>query len=105
MPRRGCVCGDTVPEAIDAQIHGALATGDLTRAELGEFVLHLAVYCAWPKASQAESSLWLEAMRLAEEHGEELVPWPELSSEPLGLSMRPPRFQTSPKTRSRYACP
>ncbi len=78
-----CVCGATAPDAVDAHMYGALASGDLTLDELLEFVLHFAVYCGWPKASQAESSLRLQATRLSGERSEE-VTWPVLANESLG---------------------
>jgi 4-carboxymuconolactone decarboxylase len=79
-----CVCGETEPDAVNAHMYAALASGDVTVEEMGEYVLHFAVYLGWPKASQAEGGYRMGAMRLAQERGEELKPWPELSPNDLG---------------------
>jgi 4-carboxymuconolactone decarboxylase len=79
-----CVCGTMGPDAVDAHMYGALASGDLTRAELLEFVLHFAVYCGWPKASVVEGSLRAQVTRVARERGETVEPWPVLDNESLG---------------------
>ena len=41
-------------EAIENHVRGALMSGDITPAELGEFVLLFAVYAGWPKASTVQ---------------------------------------------------
>ena len=46
-----CVCLASVPMAIEDHIRTALVTGDLTMAEIDEFVLHFAYYAGWPKAA------------------------------------------------------
>lgn len=51
-------------------IYGALASGDLDRAELDELVLHFAVYCGWAKAETLERVLDEEWSRLHAERGE-----------------------------------
>jgi 4-carboxymuconolactone decarboxylase len=79
-----CVCGADATSPIDDHFYGALASGDLTREELAEFVLHFAVYCGWPKASQAEMSLRTAVTRLCEERGEAVPPWPTLDPATLG---------------------
>ncbi len=81
-----CVCGKTEPDEVNAHMYAALASGDISREELGEYVLHFAVYCGWPKASQAEAGYRIAAMRVAQERGEELTPWPELPIDTLGPS-------------------
>jgi 4-carboxymuconolactone decarboxylase len=81
-----CVCGETVPDDVNAHMYAALASGDVTLDELAEFILHFAVYCGWPKASQAEGSMRIAAARLAMERGGGLKPWPVLSVDPLGSS-------------------
>ncbi len=57
-------------------MYAALATGDLTIGELLEFTLHFAVYCGWPKASQAETILRRQHARLQEERGARSHPGP-----------------------------
>ena len=49
-----CVCAADAVASIDEQVYAALASGDITLEEMLEFVLHFAVYCGWPKGSQAE---------------------------------------------------
>jgi len=78
-----CVCAADAVASIDEQVYAALASGDIPLEEMLAFVLHFAVYCGWPKGSQAELSIRVQAARLAAERGEELV-YPALSSESLG---------------------
>ena len=79
-----CVCGRTDPDEVNAHMYAALASGDISVEEMGEYVLHFAVYLGWPKASQAEAGYRIGAMRLAQERGEELKPWPALNPDDLG---------------------
>ena len=80
-----CVCATAgALEPIHEQVYAALANGEISLDELQEFVLQFAVYCGWPKASQAELSVRLQAIRLAEERGEEMSVWPELPLDSLG---------------------
>lgn len=65
-----CVAWDVDLAALDAHIYGALQSGDLSVDQLGEFVLHFAVYCGWPKASQAEVAVRTQWQRVQEERGE-----------------------------------
>jgi 4-carboxymuconolactone decarboxylase len=53
---------------------GARASGELTRDELDEFVLHFAVYCGWAKAEAAERVLDEQWLRLHAERGETAPP-------------------------------
>lgn len=52
-----CVCAASVPEAVEDHLRSALVSGDLTVAELQEFVLHFAYYAGWPRASVAHRTL------------------------------------------------
>jgi 4-carboxymuconolactone decarboxylase len=81
-----CVCAADAPGPIDDHMYAALATGDLTIAELLEFTLHFAVYCGWPKASQAETCLRRQHARLQQERGSSFEPWPEYPTSSLGPS-------------------
>ena len=65
-------------------MYAALATGDLKIEELLEFILHFAVYCGWPKASQAETSLRTQHARLQQERGTSFEPWPDYPISSLG---------------------
>jgi len=52
-----CVGLASVPNAIEMQLRSALVTGDMTVAELKEFVLHFAYYAGWPRASLVHATL------------------------------------------------
>ena len=99
-----CVCGTTAPDAVDAHMYGALASGDLTRDELLEFVLHFAVYCGWPKASVAEGSLRAQVTRVAQERGEAVEPWPVLANDSLGPSDPETRCAKAKSASPRSTC-
>lgn len=62
--------GATTP--IETHVWAALNSGDLTYAELDEFVLHFATQLGWPKASDLNLHAMMSAFRLAEERDEEL---------------------------------
>ncbi len=79
-----CVCAADATGPIDDHMYAALATGDLKIEELLEFTLHFAVYCGWPKASQAETSLRKQHARLQNERGTSFEPWPEYPTSSLG---------------------
>ena len=79
-----CVCGSASAGPTDDHMYAALASGDLHIGELLEFILHFAVYCGWPKASQAETSLREQHARLQAERGDSFEPWPELPNDSLG---------------------
>jgi 4-carboxymuconolactone decarboxylase len=80
-----CVCASDAVEEINDHMYAALASGDIDFEELLEFVLHFAVYCGWPKGSQAEIAARVQYARLAEERGVEVPPRPDLPPESLGL--------------------
>ena len=61
--------GATTP--IETHVWAALNSGDLTYAELDEFVLFFATQLGWPKASDLNLPAMLSAFRLAEERGQE----------------------------------
>nr|WP_319435829.1 carboxymuconolactone decarboxylase family protein [Mycobacterium sp. RTGN5] len=79
-----CVCASDVVGEIDDHVYAALASGDITFEELLEFVLHFAVYCGWPKGSQAEVAARSQYARLADERGQDVAPRPDLPLRSLG---------------------
>ena len=52
-----CLAGSGAHAELADHLYAALRTGDLTVDELGELVLHFAVYCGWGKADVAERIL------------------------------------------------
>ena len=71
-----CVAFAVTPEPIIEQVHAALESGELTIDEMLEVVLHFAVYCGWPKASNLEMYVRQTWARIQEERGEEPAPLP-----------------------------
>jgi 4-carboxymuconolactone decarboxylase len=59
-----CVGAAAVDEPINQHVYAALASGDLTREELQEFVLHFAYYAGWPRASAFEMAYYNAIERL-----------------------------------------
>ena len=55
-----CVCASESVGDMNDHAYAALASGDITYDELLEFVLHFAVYCGWPRGSEAETTAPLE---------------------------------------------
>ena len=70
------------PDGLDAEVHGALTTGDLAIDELLEAVLHFAVYAGWPKASHLEMVVGVQWVEWHRERGEDPPPWPVLAADP-----------------------
>lgn len=79
-----CVCALENADNINQHMYATLASGDITYDELLEFVLHFAVYCGWPRASEAEGSARSQWARLADERGVDVPPRPDLPAESLG---------------------
>jgi 4-carboxymuconolactone decarboxylase len=79
-----CTAFAVTPEPITEQVHAAMNDGDLTIEEMLEVVLHFAVYCGWPKASNLEMYVRQAWERVQEERGEEPQPLPMLSNDELG---------------------
>jgi 4-carboxymuconolactone decarboxylase len=71
-----CVAFPCTPEPIIEQLHAALEGGEFTVDELLEVVLHFAVYCGWPKASNLEMYVRQTWARVQVERGEEPTPHP-----------------------------
>jgi 4-carboxymuconolactone decarboxylase len=59
-----CVGGAAVEEPINQHVFAALASGDVTREEFQEFVLHFAYYAGWPRASSFELAYYKAIERL-----------------------------------------
>jgi 4-carboxymuconolactone decarboxylase len=54
----------------NAHVYGALNSGDISLAEMGEFMLHFAVYAGWPKATNLDTTVEQALARIASEGGE-----------------------------------
>src|SRR5947209_583554 len=76
-----CVAFAVTPEPITEQVYAALKSGDLTIEEMLEVVLHFAVYCGWPKASNLEMYVRQAWVRVQEEQGLEPAPLPPLRAD------------------------
>lgn len=69
---------EPLDERLEAAALDAVASGELTVAELGEAVLHVAVYAGWPRASHLELVLGQQWARVHADRGEEPPALPEL---------------------------
>jgi 4-carboxymuconolactone decarboxylase len=79
-----CVAAADAPAPIDEHVYAALASGDIEREAMLEFVLHFAVYCGWPKASHLEGVIGTQWARMHQERGEQPPPPPLLGNSDLG---------------------
>jgi 4-carboxymuconolactone decarboxylase len=59
-----CVGAAAVDEPINQHVYAALASGDISREEFQEFVLHFAYYAGWPRASAFELAYYKAIERL-----------------------------------------
>jgi 4-carboxymuconolactone decarboxylase len=59
-----CVAAAAVDEPIQQHVYAALASGDITREEFQEFVLHFAYYAGWPRASALEMAYYRACARI-----------------------------------------
>ncbi len=59
-----CVGAAAVDEPINQHVYAALASGDITREEFQEFVLHFAYYHGWPRASSFEIAYYRAVERI-----------------------------------------
>jgi 4-carboxymuconolactone decarboxylase len=59
-----CVGAAAVDEPINQHVYAALASGDITREEFQEFVLHFAYYAGWPRASALEMAYYRACARI-----------------------------------------
>lgn len=81
-----CVAAADAQQPIRDHVYAALKTGDLRIEEVLEVVLHFAVYCGWPKASNLEMHIRQQWARIQQERGEDPTPLPVLRNETLGVS-------------------
>ena len=65
-----CVAAAAVDVPIQQHVYAALASGDLTREEMQEVVLHFAYYSGWPRASALEAAYYQAVARLDAEAAE-----------------------------------
>ncbi len=59
-----CVAAAAVDEPIQQHVYAALASGDISREEFCEVVLHFAYYAGWPRASALEMAYYRAIERL-----------------------------------------
>ena len=79
-----CVCASESVDHMNDHMYAALASGDITYDELLEFVLQFAVYCGWPRGSEAEGAVRSQFARLAAERGDDVPQRADLPLESLG---------------------
>ena len=65
-----CVAAAAVEVPIEQHVYAALASGDLTREEMQEVVLHFAYYAGWPRASALEAAYYRAIARLDAKSGD-----------------------------------
>jgi 4-carboxymuconolactone decarboxylase len=81
-----CVAAADAQQPIEDHVYAALKSGDVSIEAMLEVVLHFAVYCGWPKASNLERHVRGQWARVQQERGEEARPLPALDNDTLGLS-------------------
>ena len=86
-----CACAADNETVMADHFYGALASGDLSLAELQEFVLHFAVYCGWPKGTAAETVRRQQWERVHADRGERDTGWVPVAP-PKGLVDPDERF-------------
>ena len=59
-----CVGAAAVDEPIQQHVYAALASGDISREEFQEIVLHFAYYSGWPRASALEMAYYKAIARI-----------------------------------------
>lgn len=59
-----CVAAAAVEEPIQQHVYAALASGDISREEFQEVVLHFAYYAGWPRASSLEMAYYRAIARI-----------------------------------------
>jgi len=59
-----CVASAAVEEPVQQHVYAALASGDITREEFQEVVLHFAYYAGWPRASALEMAYYRAIARI-----------------------------------------
>jgi len=66
-----CAAGIGADDTLAAHVYGALASGDITYAEMGEAVLHHAVYVGWPNAATFDAIVEQQWARIQDEEAAE----------------------------------
>lgn len=79
-----CVAAADTDQPIEDHVYAALKSGDISIEAMLEIVLHFAVYCGWPKASNLERHVRLQWARVQQERGGDPQPLPPLSNDSLG---------------------
>ncbi len=64
-----CVGAAGADQPIQSHVTAALASGDISREEFQEFVLHFAYYAGWPRASALEMAYYKAVAALDAEAG------------------------------------
>lgn len=59
-----CVAAAAVEVPVEQHVYAAMASGDLSREEMQEVVLHFAYYAGWPRASALEAAYYKAVARL-----------------------------------------
>ncbi len=59
-----CVAAAAVEEPVQQHVYAALASGDISREEFQEVVLHFAYYAGWPRASALEMAYYRAIARI-----------------------------------------
>jgi 4-carboxymuconolactone decarboxylase len=59
-----CVGAAAADVPIEQHVYAALASGDISREEMQEFVLHFAYYAGWPRASALERAYLQSIQRI-----------------------------------------
>jgi len=88
-----CLAFAVTAGPLRAHVYAALSSGDLTIEEMLEVVLHFAVYCGWPKASNLEMHVracWAQVQR---DRGGQPRPLPPLGPDDLGRNDWEARLQ------------
>ena len=59
-----CAAAGAVDEPVQQHVYAALASGDISREEFQEVVLHIAYYAGWPRASALELAYYKAIARI-----------------------------------------
>jgi 4-carboxymuconolactone decarboxylase len=73
-----CVAMSGSGDALDDCVRDVLRHGEITLAELLEFVLQYAVFAGWPKGSDVELAIRRQWERGRSGRGNDVTPWPAL---------------------------
>jgi 4-carboxymuconolactone decarboxylase len=59
-----CVAAAAVEVPVQQHVYAAMASGDISREEMQEIVLHFAYYAGWPRASALEMAYYQAIARI-----------------------------------------